>query len=87
VGLHAGRDQSRPCRSDGASFKLGVRDRSIFVGNPEDIVAERLGPDLPGVRDWTERHFDFAGYITSFEPVADREALRAELGYGSDERV
>jgi pimeloyl-ACP methyl ester carboxylesterase/predicted glycosyltransferase len=65
----------------------GVRDRSIFVGNPEDIVADRLGPDLPHVRDWTERHFDFAGYITGFEPVADREALRAELGYRSDERV
>jgi len=65
----------------------GVRDRSIFVGNPEDIVTDRLGPNLPEVRDWTERHFDFAGYITGFEPVADREALRAELGYGADERV
>jgi pimeloyl-ACP methyl ester carboxylesterase/predicted glycosyltransferase len=65
----------------------GVRDRSIFVGNPEDIVADRLGPDLPEVRDWTERHFDFAGYITGFEPVADRDALRAELGYAPDERV
>jgi len=39
------------------------------------------------VRDWTERHFDFAGYITGFEPVADREALRAELGYSAGERV
>jgi len=65
----------------------GVRDRSIFVGNPADIVDERLGPNLPDILDWTRRHFDFAGYITGFEPVADREALRAELGYEPDERV
>jgi pimeloyl-ACP methyl ester carboxylesterase len=66
-----------------------VRDRSVFVGNPDDIVDERLGPELPLIRDWTERHFDFAGYVTGFDPAqfADREALRAELGYGRDERV
>jgi predicted glycosyltransferase len=64
-----------------------VRDRSIFVGNPDDIVPERLGPDLPAIRDWTERHFDFAGYVTGFEAVADMERLRADLGYGDGERV
>ena len=25
-----------------------LRDRAIFVGNPEDIVPDRLGPELPG---------------------------------------
>jgi pimeloyl-ACP methyl ester carboxylesterase/predicted glycosyltransferase len=66
-----------------------VRDRSIFVGNPDDIVDERLGPDLPMIREWTEQHFDFAGYVTGFDPAqfADREALRAELGYAPDEKV
>jgi pimeloyl-ACP methyl ester carboxylesterase len=66
-----------------------VRDRAIFVGNPDDIVDERLGPDLPMIRDWTEEHFDFAGYITGFDPAqfGDAEALRAELGYGADEKV
>jgi pimeloyl-ACP methyl ester carboxylesterase len=66
-----------------------LRDRAIFVGNPDDIVADRLGPDLPLIREWTERHFDFAGYVTGFDPEAfdDREALRAELGYGEHERV
>src|SRR3989440_5452838 len=66
-----------------------VRDRAIFVGNPEDIVDERLGPDLPMIREWTEQHFDFAGYISGFDAAefADREALRAELGYGPDEKV
>ncbi len=66
-----------------------VRDRSIFVGDPEDIVPQSFGPELPAIRDWTERHYDFAGYITGFDPAAfaDREALRAELGFAPDERV
>jgi pimeloyl-ACP methyl ester carboxylesterase/predicted glycosyltransferase len=66
-----------------------VRDRALFVGNPDDIVPERFGPDLPAIRDWTEEHFDFAGYVTGFDPArfADRDKLRHELGYGPDEQV
>ncbi len=66
-----------------------VRDRAIFVGNPDDIVGDPFGPDLPMIRDWTERHFDFSGYVTGFDPeeLADRERLRAELGYAADERL
>jgi pimeloyl-ACP methyl ester carboxylesterase/predicted glycosyltransferase len=66
-----------------------LRDRAVFVGNPDDIVPDRLGPDLPLIRDWTERHFDFAGYVTGFDParLGDREALRAELGYAPEEQV
>lgn len=66
-----------------------IRDRAIFVGNPEDIVADRLGKELPLIRDWTERNFDFAGYVTGFNQaeLADRERLRAELGYAPQERV
>ena len=45
-----------------------VRDRAIFVGNPEDIVPDTFGPDLPAIADWTGRHFDFAGYVTGFDP-------------------
>ena len=60
-----------------------IRDQAIFVGEPDDIVPERFGPELPPIREWTEEHFSFAGYITGFDPstVADRQALRAELGY------
>ena len=66
-----------------------VRDRSIFVGDPDDIVPAAFGPSLPSIREWTERHYSFSGYITGFDPVApgDRDALRAQLGYASDEQV
>ncbi len=46
-----------------------VRDRAVFVGNPDDIVPDRFGPGLPLIRDWTESHFDFAGYVTGFDPA------------------
>ena len=66
-----------------------VRDLALFVGNPEDIVPQRLGPELPLIREWTERHFDFTGYVTGFDPadLGERTKLRAELGYEDDERV
>ena len=66
-----------------------VRDRAIFVGDPDDIVPGTFGPGLPEIRDWTQRHYDFAGYITGFDAgtTPDRSALRAELGYGPGEQV
>ena len=67
-----------------------MRDRAIFVGAPEDIVPDRFGPGLPAIRDWTEAHYDFSGdYITGFDPaeLADREAIRAELGYAPTSKV
>ncbi len=66
-----------------------VRDRAIFVGEPDDIVPGRFGPGLPAIRAWTEEHFSFPGYITGFDPAAfaDRDGLRAELGYRAEERV
>ena len=66
-----------------------VRDQAVFVGNPEDIVPERFAAHLPWIREWTEEHYSFSGYVTGFDPAefADREALRAELGYREDEQV
>ena len=62
---------------------------AIFVGDPEDVVPDAFGTGLPAIREWTESNFAFAGYVTGFDAidVADRGALRAELGYGADERV
>ncbi len=64
-----------------------IRDRALFVGNPDDVVPDTFGADLPAIRDWTERHFDFPGYVTGFQPITDREKLRAELGYKPNEQV
>ncbi|MGH7126022.1 MAG: alpha/beta fold hydrolase [Stellaceae bacterium] len=66
-----------------------VRDKAIFVGNPEDIVDGRFGPGLPEIRGWTESHFDFSGYITGIDlqEIADRGALRRRFGYGEDEKI
>jgi pimeloyl-ACP methyl ester carboxylesterase len=66
-----------------------VRDRSLFVGDPEDIVPGGFGDGLPTIREWTQQHFSFTGYITGFDPatVADRDALRTTLGYGPADRV
>ena len=62
-----------------------VRDRAVFVGEPADIVPDSFGPGLPPIRDWTEQHYDFAGYVTGFDPrqLGDRETL----GYRDDEQV
>jgi predicted glycosyltransferase len=67
-----------------------IRDRAIFVGDPDDIVPDDFGPGLPSIRDWTERHFAFSGYVTGFDPaplMERREELRRELGYQDDQRV
>ena len=51
-----------------------LRDRSVFVGDPADVVDLPLGPDLPTARAWTEAHFDFAGYVMGERPdPADSE--------------
>jgi pimeloyl-ACP methyl ester carboxylesterase/predicted glycosyltransferase len=67
----------------------GVRDRSVFVGDPDDVIDLPFGPGLPSIREWTAAHYAFAGYITGFDPAAlpDRADLRAELGYRLDETV
>jgi pimeloyl-ACP methyl ester carboxylesterase len=46
-----------------------VRDRSVFVGNESDVVDATFGPGLPLIREWTTENFDYAGYVTGFEPT------------------
>ena len=67
----------------------GVRDRAIFVGAPEDVVPLSFGKDLPAMREWVPKHFDFAGYIIGEHPqtFGGRAELRQSLGYRPDERV
>ena len=64
-----------------------VRDRSVFVGDADDVVPMSFGPGLPGIREWTIDNYDFAGYITGSSPLdeAERAAMRRQLGYGEDD--
>jgi pimeloyl-ACP methyl ester carboxylesterase/predicted glycosyltransferase len=65
-----------------------LRDRSVFVGDPEDLVDGLLGPDLPSIRDWTLDHFAFSGYVMGDRPdPEDRQRLRRRLGYGDEDVV
>lgn len=66
-----------------------MRDAAVFVGAPTDVPTDPLAPGLPTMREWTEANFDFAGYITGFDPrtLGDRERLRASLGFGEHEKV
>lgn len=66
-----------------------IRDRAIYIGNPEDIVPDTFGADLPAIRDWTRKHFDFSGYISGYDPAqwGDLEELRQNLGYRPEEKV
>jgi pimeloyl-ACP methyl ester carboxylesterase/predicted glycosyltransferase len=66
-----------------------LRDRSIFVGNPADVVADTFGPGLPSIRDWTQQNFEFSGYVLgSLGPSApERTALRRRLGLRPEQRL
>lgn len=66
-----------------------VRDRALYLGDPGDLPRRVFGRGLPPLPAWAKRHFSFTGPIAGFEPdeVADRQALRRELGYRPDELV
>jgi pimeloyl-ACP methyl ester carboxylesterase/predicted glycosyltransferase len=66
-----------------------IRDRAIFVGNPEDAPQLPFGPGLPVIRDWTRRNYTFTGYALPFDPksLADTGELRSRHGYRPDEKL
>ncbi len=66
-----------------------VRDRSIFIGNPQDVLDESFGPGLPRIREWTAANFSFSGYVAGFDPATLRgtQRLRRGLGAGPDDRL
>lgn len=59
------------------------RNLALFVGEPEDIPDRRFGPFLPHRRQWAKTHFQFTGHVLPFRPedYADKESIRARLGY------
>jgi pimeloyl-ACP methyl ester carboxylesterase/predicted glycosyltransferase len=66
-----------------------LRDRAIFVGNPNDIIPHGFGRDLPAMRDWIPEHFDFCGYVLGEHPsnFGTREELRKRFGYRDGELI
>ncbi len=66
-----------------------LRDRAIFVGNPDDIVPLGFGANLPQMRDWVPKHYDFSGYVIGEHPstFGQRQDLREDFGYRSDEKI
>ena len=65
-----------------------IRDTAIFVGNRADVIPRSFGAGLPEIQAWVEEHFEFSGYALAPDAApADRESLRAELGFGQDEPV
>lgn len=65
----------------------GLRDRSVFVGHPDDVVADSFGPGLPSIREWTEQNFEFSGYVTGSATPGPRATrrLRHQLGLRPEE--
>ncbi len=57
---------------------------SLFLGELEDIPDRSLGFLLPRSRDVARAACTFVGYVLQFDPAeyADKEAVRAKLGYG-----
>ena len=67
-----------------------VRDRSIFVGNPADVVPDLFGPGLPAIDSWVKENYDFAGYVTGpnrAEQQLDPGDLRAMFGSARNEKL
>jgi pimeloyl-ACP methyl ester carboxylesterase/predicted glycosyltransferase len=66
-----------------------IRDRAIFIGNPDDAPDIPFGPNMPMIRDWTRKNYTFTGYALPFDPaaLADTERIRDRLGYRRDEKL
>ena len=83
-----GRLQRRDDRAGRPLRRASATPRSSSA-TPTTSSPRRSATGLPGIREWTEAHFDFAGYVTGFDPSAlgDRAEVRRELGYHDDEPV
>ena len=66
-----------------------IADRSLFIGEIEDVPDRRFGFMLPNRRDLARKAVDFVGYVLSFDPdeYRDKAKLRKLLGYGEEPLV
>lgn len=60
--------------------------KAIFIGQPEDIPNKKFGLLLPNRREYAKAHYNFIGYIVSFNPEISLEKakIKEELGYSAD---
>ena len=66
-----------------------VTDLAIFIGNRGDIPDTPFGEGLPNRRQWAKEHFEFSGYVLSFDPAyySDRQTLRENLGFSREDKI
>ena len=71
------------------THKPKLCDKTIFIGEIEDIQNKKFGLLLPNKRKVAEKYFDVVGYILNFNPndYSDKEKIRKTLGYGNEKLV
>jgi len=64
-------------------------DRSLFIGEAEDVPDKKFGFMLPNRRKLSAEHLDFVGYVLSFDPeeYGDIAEVRRRLGYSNQPLV
>jgi hypothetical protein len=69
--------------SDRKLFAESSRHRALFVGEPDDIPDAELGLMLPNRKTHAMNHYDFIGYVLTFDPgaFANGDEIRSSLGY------
>jgi len=63
-----------------------ISDRSLFIGESEDIIDRSFGFMLPGRRELASKNLDFVGYVIQFNPedYQNNDANRKLLCYGPE---
>jgi UDP:flavonoid glycosyltransferase YjiC (YdhE family) len=66
-----------------------IANRSLFIGEIEDVPDRGFGFVLPNRRDLASKAVDFVGYVFPFDPdkYRDKTMLRKLLGYGEEPLV
>jgi predicted glycosyltransferase len=69
--------------------KPPLADRSLFIGEIEDVPDKTFGFRLPGRRKIAEKIINFVGYVLpeGIEDYRDKTRARAILGYGDEPLV
>ncbi len=64
-------------------------DRSLFIGEAEDVPDRKFGFMLPNRRELAVKQLDFVGYVLSFDPdkYRNKAEVRKVLGYSKEPLV